>query len=63
MKHERTPASVGTSTEPASPASAPSVGARPYEPPAVLWEQPFVALAQTSGDYSCPIPGSCEEIP
>jgi hypothetical protein len=32
----------------------------------VLWEQPFVALAQMSthkGDYGCNIPGSCEDLP
>jgi hypothetical protein len=40
--------------------------ARVYEPPAVLWEQPFVALAQVStfkDDYGCSIPGSCEDLP
>ncbi|MFY0522663.1 hypothetical protein ACN28I_05465 [Archangium gephyra] len=39
--------------------------ARVYEPPAVLWEQPFVALAQVSftDDYGCDIPGSCSDLP
>jgi hypothetical protein len=33
---------------------------RVYQPPAVLWEHPFVALAQTS---ACPIPGESECVP
>ena len=33
---------------------------RVYQPPAVLWEHPFVALAQTS---TCPIPGESECVP
>lgn len=39
--------------------------ARVYEPPMVLWEQSFVALAQTSfkDDYGCDIPGSCSDLP
>ncbi len=51
--------------EGAPPAPAVASRARVYEPPAVLWEQPFVALAQVSfnGDYGCEIPGSCEDIP
>ncbi|WP_268905758.1 hypothetical protein [Citreicoccus inhibens] len=31
-----------------------------YTPPAILWEQPFVALAQTS---MCTIPGESECVP
>ncbi|AEI67257.1 hypothetical protein [Corallococcus macrosporus] len=34
--------------------------ARAYEAPAILWEQPFVALAQIS---QCQIPGESECIP
>lgn len=53
---------------PAAPDSkVPVAASRPrvYEPPAVLWEQPFVALAQLSfhDDYGCDIPGSCEDLP
>jgi len=33
---------------------------RVYQPPAVLWEHPFVALAQVS---TCPIPGEGECVP
>jgi hypothetical protein len=61
MTRERNPAPEGASPE---PVSAPR--ARVYEPPTVLWEQPFVALAQVSnfdGDYGCEIPGSCEDMP
>jgi hypothetical protein len=61
MTRERNPAPEGASPEP-----APAPRARVYEPPAVLWEQPFVALAQVSnfdGDYGCEIPGSCEDMP
>jgi hypothetical protein len=45
------------------PSAAPAVRLRVYEPPAVCWEQPFVALAQVSRDPGCPIPGSCEDMP
>jgi hypothetical protein len=47
---------------PAQDASqAPSPEARPpYEAPAILWEQPFVALAQVS---QCNIPGESECTP
>ncbi|WP_276375526.1 hypothetical protein [Corallococcus exercitus] len=31
-----------------------------YVPPAILWEQPFVALAQLS---TCTIPGESECVP
>ncbi|MFP2902111.1 hypothetical protein ACLEQD_38265 [Corallococcus sp. 4LFB] len=31
-----------------------------YVPPAILWEQPFVALAQLS---TCNIPGESECVP
>ncbi|HZH17412.1 MAG TPA: hypothetical protein VE057_23860 [Archangium sp.] len=44
----------------------PAPRTRVYEPPAVLWEQPFVALAQVSSfrdDYGCDIPGSCSDLP
>ncbi|HEX8438194.1 hypothetical protein [Archangium sp.] len=56
----------GAPPAPASPAPAGASRARVYEPPAVLWEQPFVALAQVStfkGDFGCDIPGSCEDMP
>jgi hypothetical protein len=33
---------------------------RVYQPPVILWEHPFVALAQTS---VCPIPGESECVP
>jgi hypothetical protein len=62
MSYERKPALEPTSS--VSPEPAPR--ARVYEPPAVLWEQPFVALAQVSGfdgGYGCEIPGSCEDVP
>ena len=40
---------------------APASEARPkYEAPAILWEQPFVALAQIS---QCNIPGESECTP
>jgi hypothetical protein len=43
----------------ASQATAPK--ARPkYEAPAILWEQPFVALAQIS---QCNIPGESDCVP
>ncbi len=42
-------------------APAPRAGkARVYQAPAIAWEQPFVALAQTS---ACPIPGESECVP
>lgn len=34
--------------------------ARVYQPPAIRWEQPFVALAQIS---TCQIPGESELCP
>lgn len=46
--------SVPTSTSAAR--TAPPV----YVPPAILWEQPFVALAQIS---TCNIPGESECVP
>lgn len=63
MTRPSTPASEGPPTAPTS--SGPGSRVRVYEPPAVLWEQPFVALAQVSfdGDYGCDIPGSCEDVP
>lgn len=63
MTRERNPLPEGASPE---PVPAPAPRARVYEPPAVLWEQPFVALAQVSnfdGDHGCEIPGSCEDMP
>ncbi|HEX8820696.1 MAG TPA: hypothetical protein VF794_12280 [Archangium sp.] len=62
MTRHPKPPPEGTPSAPA--ALAPR--ARVYEPPTVLWEQPFVALAQMSthkGDYGCNIPGSCEDLP
>jgi hypothetical protein len=64
MTRDSKPPSEGT--PPAPTALAPAPRTRVYEPPAVLWEQPFVALAQVSkftGDYGCEIPGSCEDMP
>lgn len=46
---------VGPST-PKPVSAAPAV----YVPPAILWEQPFVALAQIS---ACNIPGESECVP
>jgi hypothetical protein len=65
MTRDRTPASEGSLPATASPEPVTASRARVYEPPAVLWEQPFVALAQVSfdGDYGCEIPGSCEDMP
>ena len=40
--------------------TSPPVTGRTYEAPAILWEQPFVALAQIS---QCQIPGESECIP
>ncbi|MCP3142186.1 hypothetical protein [Pyxidicoccus xibeiensis] len=40
--------------------AAPSRTRARYEAPAILWEQPFVALAQIS---QCNIPGESECIP
>ena len=64
MTRDSKPLSQGTPPAPTAPVPAPRT--RGYEPPAVLWEQPFVALAQVSrftGDYGCEIPGSCEDMP
>jgi hypothetical protein len=64
MTRDSKPLPEGTPPAPTAPAPAPR--SRGYEPPAVLWEQPFVALAQVSrftGDYGCEIPGSCEDMP
>ena len=58
------PAPETTPSAPGSPEPAPAPRARVYEPPAVLWEQPFVALAQVSNpDYGCEIPGQCADMP
>ncbi|WP_158625706.1 hypothetical protein [Corallococcus carmarthensis] len=52
------------SQRPSQPLAGPSVPkpAAPaaYVPPAILWEQPFVALAQLS---TCTIPGESECVP
>ncbi|MBN9685440.1 MULTISPECIES: hypothetical protein [unclassified Corallococcus] len=47
---------------PSQPPSVPKPPAAPavYVPPAILWEQPFVALAQLS---MCTIPGESECVP
>ncbi|XXF81370.1 hypothetical protein P2318_16895 [Myxococcaceae bacterium GXIMD 01537] len=48
---------------PAETAQATAAPGKPlgrYEPPAIRWEQPFVALAQTS---VCNIPGESECVP
>lgn len=44
------------------PAASKATSAAPavYVPPAILWEQPFVALAQIS---ACNIPGESECVP
>ncbi|WP_158623480.1 hypothetical protein [Corallococcus sp. CA053C] len=44
------------------PSAPKPVSAAPavYVPPAILWEQPFVALAQIS---TCNIPGESECVP
>ncbi|WP_158625095.1 hypothetical protein [Corallococcus terminator] len=44
---------------PSVPKSTPAAPAV-YVPPAILWEQPFVALAQIS---ACNIPGESECVP
>ncbi|WP_205525956.1 hypothetical protein [Pyxidicoccus trucidator] len=44
----------------ASQATASEAHSKKYEAPAILWEQPFVALAQIS---QCNIPGESECIP
>ncbi|GMU05580.1 hypothetical protein [Corallococcus caeni] len=53
------------SQRPSQPPAGPSVPKSPaapsvYVPPAILWEQPFVALAQLS---TCNIPGESECVP
>lgn len=65
MTHERSPTSGGNPPAPDSKAPAPAPGPRVYEPPAVLWEQPFVALAQVSfrDDFGCDLPASCPDLP
>jgi hypothetical protein len=45
---------------PESSQAAPSQGRSRYQPPTILWEQPFVALAQIS---QCQIPGDSELCP
>ncbi len=64
MTHDPKPP-PGTPPASVSPEPAPASRAHVYEPPAVLWEQPFVALAQVSfrGDYGCEIPGECPDQP
>jgi len=66
LTRDREPASGGTPPTPDSKEPVPAPRTRVYEPPAVLWEQPFVALAQVSSfrdDYGCDIPGSCSDLP
>ncbi|QRK06505.1 hypothetical protein JQX13_41490 [Archangium violaceum] len=65
MTHERSPASSGTPPVPDARESGPATGSRVYEPPAVLWAQAFVALAQVSfrDDFGCDIPASCPDLP
>ncbi|WP_223632139.1 hypothetical protein [Corallococcus sp. EGB] len=50
------------SQRPSQPPAGPTVPKPPavYVPPAILWEQPFVALAQLS---ICNIPGESECVP
>ena len=43
-----------------APLAAPAEATPRYEPPAILWEQPFVALAAMS---QCNIPGESECTP
>lgn len=58
MKPTPRPAPAGTALDVKT--AAPAAKARVYEPPAIRWEQPFVALAQTS---TCTIPGESELCP
>lgn len=60
MERER---SAAPQPPPPAPPAVPAERSRRYEPPAVCWEQPFVALAQVSGEPGCNIPGACEDIP
>lgn len=57
---EAAPAGPGPTEALAGNTQGPRVVRRVYQPPAILWEQPFVALAQTS---ACPIPGESECMP
>jgi hypothetical protein len=54
------PAAPASTESPAVPTEERRAKRRVYQPPAILWEQPFVALAQTS---ACPIPGESECVP
>jgi len=48
--------------EPESPPPAPGAetdGTRPYEPPAVAWEEPFESLAATSCGFANPFEQNC----
>ncbi|HZI11271.1 MAG TPA: hypothetical protein VE153_12880 [Myxococcus sp.] len=51
--------SVRPST-PESSQAAPSQGRSRYQSPSILWEQPFVALAQIS---QCRVPGESDLCP
>ncbi|WP_163869750.1 hypothetical protein [Myxococcus eversor] len=59
MKNPSTPSSSPSPTTEA-PRAAPAQAAPRYEAPAILWEQPFVALAAMS---QCNIPGESECTP
>lgn len=58
MKPTPPPASAGQALD--VKAAAPAAKGRVYQPPAIRWEQPFVALAQTS---TCTIPGESDLCP
>ncbi|AKF81720.1 hypothetical protein MFUL124B02_22605 [Myxococcus fulvus 124B02] len=57
MNHPSTPSA---SQSPTAETSPPSAVTPRYEAPAILWEQPFVALAAMS---QCNIPGESECTP
>jgi hypothetical protein len=54
------PSTPDRPSSPEASSDAPEVERPVYEAPAILWEQPFVALAQTS---MCNIPGESECVP
>lgn len=58
MKPTSAPAPAGKTQDVKT--AAPVAKARVYQPPAICWEQPFVALAQTS---TCTIPGESDLCP
>lgn len=54
MKTPGTDISAGHSPSPAPTVHGDSTGEPPaYEPPAIVWEQAFVALAMTSDPLNC----------